>query len=291
MSGIEAVIARSRMEGGFSERKRFTIARREGIEKMRKFALADPHHYVLEVIQAAIANGAQYVDLRVTKTHATISYIGGGLAEHELAQLFDFLFASKDRADIGHLRELALGLNAALLFKPKRIVVESGDGTLAGSTRMVLHGEHGEIEVGRPDRAMSGTYIAIQDMNRRAMDGTWLSNFNSEWPREYQVIEQRCLAAPIPIVVGGRPLFGWASQRTPGLFGYKDVLAFDEGDLYGAIGVSPSFGNPDFRLLTWGVAIQSRSHALLPGHQIGGIVCFDRLHKTVDHSGIVDDAR
>lgn len=291
MTSIEAVIARSRMQGGFSERKRFTVARRRGIEKLRKFALSDPHHYVLEIVQAAIANGAEYVDLQIERDSATLSYIGGGLREHELAQLFDFLFASKDRSDIGHVRELALGLNAALLFKPDRIIVESGNGTLAGSTRMVVHSDHDEVEVGRPDKPMTGTFVSIQGMKRSALGGGWFSRFNADWPIECQVIEERCLAAPIPIVVGGRPLFGWASQRTPGLFGYKQVLAFDEGELYGALGLRPTFGNPDFRLLTWGVAIQSRSHILIPGHQLGGIVCFDRLHKTVDHSGIVDDAR
>lgn len=120
MSTIAEVIARSRHEGGFSERKRFTVARRRGIQKMRKFALADPHYYILELIQAAIANGARSVDVVVTAKSCTVSYVGGGLREHELAQLFDFLFASKDRADIGHVRELALGLNAVMLFAPDR---------------------------------------------------------------------------------------------------------------------------------------------------------------------------
>ena len=291
MTSIDQVIARSRMSGGFSERKRFTVARRRGIEKLRKFALADPHYYVLELIQAAIANHAEYVDLRVDRENATLSYIGGGLTEHELGQLFDFLFASKDRSDIGHVRELALGLNAALLFKPDKIVVESGDATLAGSTRMVVMGDHDVVEVGRPEKPMGGTFISIQGMKRNKLGGKWFSGFNESWPREYETVEERCLAAPVPIVVGDTPLFGWSSQRTPALFGYKQVLSFDEGELYGTLGLKPSFGNPEFRLLTWGVAIQSRSHVLIDGQQIGGIICFDRLHKTVDHSGIVDDER
>lgn len=291
MTSIDQVIARSRMSGGFSERKRFTVARRRGIEKLRKFALADPHYYVLELIQAAIANHAEYVDLRVDRENATLSYIGGGLTEHELGQLFDFLFASKDRSDIGHVRELALGLNAALLFKPDKIVVESGDATLAGSTRMVVMGDHDVVEVGRPEKPMGGTFISIQGMKRNKLGGKWFSGFNESWPREYETVEERCLAAPVPIVVGDTPLFGWSSQRTPALFGYKQVLAFDEGELYGTLGLKPSFGNPEFRLLTWGVAVQSRSHVLIDGQQIGGIICFDRLHKTVDHSGIVDDER
>jgi len=291
MTSIDQVIARSRMSGGFSERKRFTVSRRRGIEKLRKFALADPHFYVLELIQAAIANNAEYVDLRVGRHNATLSYIGGGLTEHELGQLFDFLFASKDRADIGHVRELALGLNAALLFAPDKIVVESGDATLAGSTRMVVMGDHDVVEVGRPEKPMAGTFISIQGMKRNKLAGKWFSGFNDNWPREYETVEERCLAAPVPIVVGDTPLFGWSSQRTPALFGYKEVLSFDEGELYGTLGLKPSFGNPEFRLLTRGVAIQSRSHVLIQGKQIGGIICFDRLRKTVDHSGIVDDER
>jgi hypothetical protein len=282
VSGIEAVIARSRREGGFSERKQFSVARSRGIEKLRKFALADPHYYILELIQSAIANGARHIDISIEPARCTVSYIGGGLLEAELGQLFDFLFASKDRTDIGHVRELALGINAVLRFEPDRVVVESGDGTLEGTTRMVLHGDTDQVEVGRADRPMTGTYVHIEGMKRARVRG-----FGSE----RGAIEQRCLAAPIPIIVNHESLFGYSSQRMPGLFGYRKALSFDEGDLYGTLGVSPSFGKASFQLLTRGVSIQSKEHALLPGSEIGGIVCFDALRKTVDHSGIVEDER
>lgn len=289
MNSIDQVIARSRQAGAFSERKRFSVARRRGIEKMRKFALADPHFYILELIGCAVSAGAQYLNIEVEPRRCVASFVGGRLLEHELAQLFDFLFASKDRLEIGHIRSLALGLNAAMIFEPERIVVESGDGTLSGTTRMVLHGGSDEVEIGRPVRALGGTYIALEGLDRKGR--TWLSLGDDDTSVEQRVIENRCLAAPIPIIVNGTPLFGFSTQRTPALFGYGSVVSFDEGDLYGTIGKDPTFPNPSFRLLTAGVAITSKKHDLVPGHAMGGIVCFDRLRKTADHSGIVEDER
>ena len=82
--------------------------------------------------------------------NVTLAYIGGGLGRDDLGNLFDYLFASKDRAEIGHLRELALGINAVLLFKPERVIVESGDGTL-----VLGHADH--IRVCQDGRSASLT--------------------------------------------------------------------------------------------------------------------------------------
>src|SRR5438046_10279095 len=118
MASIEEVIARSRQPfsagGGFSERKRFTVARSRAIQKVREFALADPHYYVLELIQSACANGAKYLDIRTEETRVVVSYVGGGFAESDLAQLFDFLFASKQDLQRTAIRSLAIGVNALL---------------------------------------------------------------------------------------------------------------------------------------------------------------------------------
>ena len=142
MSSIDEVIARSRQAGSFSERQRFTVARAEAIRKMRQFALADPYYFGLELIQAAIANGATYVDIEAKRTSFTLSYVGGGFDHESLAQLFDFLFASKAELAYSDLRQLALGVNALQLFAPKLISIESGDGTLAGTSRIEIEPKH-----------------------------------------------------------------------------------------------------------------------------------------------------
>ena len=284
MSAIDDVIQRSRQPGGFVEHKRFTVARSRAIEKMRKFALADPRFYVLELIQAAVANGADYVDLELRKSEVILSYVGGGFSEEELGQLFDFLFASKEQLEFADIRQLALGINALLLGRPDEVVIESGDGTAARTTRVRIDGRSEAIEVGRPHQPLRGTYVRASGVNRAALGG--LVDLG-----EQSAIEQRCLTAPVPIFVNSEPLFGYGASRTPRLLGYQSWLAFDEGDLYGAIGISRWEEDQVFKLLTFGVWIDTVRADILPGTPLGGIVCFDRLHKTADHAAIVQDER
>ncbi|MFH2005995.1 MAG: hypothetical protein ABI333_05345 [bacterium] len=290
MSDIGAVVARSRLPGGFSERKTFTLARSRAIRKMREFALADPYYFVLELIQAAVANGATYINVATDDKTFTLSYTRGYFREEELGQLFDFLFAGKDRTDIGHVRELALGINALFLFNPDRIVVESGDGTLQGTTRMEVTQGAEHVTIGKPKAPLRGTYIRADNVNRRAVRKKTALEPLPGMPMEAAAIEERCLTAPIPLLVNDTPLFGYTVRRIPRLLGYRRTIEFDEGDLFGALGVEPLEFTASFKLLTYGVWIQSVSQDLLGGGVgVGGILCFDRLHKTADHAGIVHD--
>jgi len=289
MSDIASVVARSRLAGEFSERRTFTLARTRAIQKMRQFALADPYYFVLELIQAAVANGATYINVATDDSTFTLSYTRGFFRAEELGQLFDFLFAGKDRSDIGHVRELALGINALLLFNPDRIVVESGDGTAEGTTRMVVNKNAENVDIGRSKLALSGTYIRAENLSRRAVRKKTSLEPLLNMPLEAAAIEERCLTAPIPVLVNDKPMFGFATQAIPRLLGYQRTLEFHEGDLFGSLGVYPQGFTPSFKLLTFGVWIQSVSRNILPNVGVGGIICFDRLRKTADHSGIVHD--
>ena len=292
MSAIEQVIARARQgEVEFAERKQFKLARTRAIEKLRRFALADPYFYILELIQAAIAGGADYVDIACSEGDVLVSWTGGYIEETQLAALFDFLFASKDRVDLANVRSLALGVNALLLFEPESVVIESGNGKEGGTTRMVITGGAESVDVGRAQGVLTGTYVRANKLNRRKVARETGRDGDASGGLEYATVELRCLAAPVPIVFNNHPLFGWASQRVPGLFGYKQVRSFDEGDLYGTIGWNPIGGVASFQLLTQGVWIQTYEFELIKGQRFGGIVCFDALHKTVDHSGFVRDER
>ncbi|HFE45392.1 MAG TPA: hypothetical protein ENJ18_07830, partial [Nannocystis exedens] len=208
MSSIDAVIARARRPGAFSERKTFTLARTRAIQKMRHFALADPHFYVLELIQASIASGATWVTIDSTPDSSTLSYVGGGFPEAGLANLFDFLFTSKDRSEFASLRALALGINALLLFEPDHLVIESGDGTLAGTTRMEIQTGADTLEIGRPDQALGGTFIRASGMKRGRMSRHSKLSIQGDGNDERDVIEQRCICAPVPIFFNGDPVFG-----------------------------------------------------------------------------------
>jgi hypothetical protein len=284
MAGIDDVIARSRQAGGFVERKRFAVARSRAIEKMRRFALADPYFYILELIQGAVANGANYVDIELARKEVTLSYVGGGFGADELGQLFDFLFASKENLDYADVRQFALGLNALLLAQPDEIVIESGDGRTGRTTRVRIDGRSEAVEVGKPGYDLRGTFLRISGLDRGRLGAR--DGFG-----ERGAIESRCLTAPVPIVVNSEPVFGYGRARTPRLLGFGRTLSFDEGDLYGTIGLAAAEADEMFRLLTWGVWVDAVRAGLLPGVRLGGIVGFDRLHKTADHAAIVQDER
>ena len=283
MTTIDQVIERSRQPGAFTKRKRFTVARERAITKMRKFALANPYYYILELIQAAIANGARHIDIQLEKDFIGLSYLGGGFGGTELGQLFDFLFTSKEQLEYADIRQLALGINTLLLAEPREVVIESGMGTLESTTRIRIDSRKNSVEVGTPVQALSGTYIRATAMNRALLG-------KSAMLKEFHVIEERCLTAPVPIIVNGDPLFGYTTDRTPRLLGFKRYLTFDEGDLYGALGEEEADGKHHFKLLTWGVWIETMERAMLPGVKLGGIVAFDRLNKSADHASIVRDA-
>lgn len=281
MSSIDAVIAQARRSGGFTERKRFTLARTQAIQKLRQFALADPAGYILELIQSAIANGATWLEIQRDEDTITLAYIGGGIPEAALGRLFDFLFASKDRADLGYLRELAIGVNALMVYEPRKIIIESGDGTREGTTRMELVAGEDRVDVGRPDHTLSGTFIRAEGLRG---EGKLRAH------RELALIETRCLAAPVPILYNDVAVFGHSTRRLPGLLGFRQHMSFDEGDLYGTIGLRmASGGQAEFNVLMRGVLIESIEHELVPGFPLGGVICCDGLRKSADHARIVRD--
>jgi hypothetical protein len=289
MAGIEDIIARSRQAGGFAERRRFSLARGAALRKLRDFALADPHFYVLELIQAAVAGGAHVIHVDFGPRHSLVAWKGWSLDRTELAHLMDHLFASHDALELARLRHLALGLNALRFFAPGRILLETGDGTQAH--RLAIRersAEEIELEVGAADQRLDWTYVHADGLDRRRARG------RSELGGEANAIETRCLCTPVPILLGLRAPFGAGTQRLPRVWGYHPTIGFDEGDLYGTLGLAPHGPGammfvPGVRLVTFGVWIQTEALRLLPEVRVGGVVSFDRLRKTADHAAVVHD--
>lgn len=281
MSSIDDVIARSRQPGQFKEVRRFTVARSEAMQKMRKFALADPNFYILELVQAAVANGAVYVDISASQRDVTLSYIGGGFKREELEDLFEFLFAAKSDVDVADVRQLALGINAIIGANPKEIVIESGAGTLETTHRVEILDQGKHVQMGMPDKPLDGTFISIKGIDRYKLNSAGAQ-------KEESVLMERCIMAPIPIIYNNDPIFGTASIRHPTLFGFTKTLKVDEGDLYGTIGIPNSNQSAHFRLVTHGVWVQSMPYDH-NGQRMGGALSFERLRKSADHSSIVQD--
>jgi len=161
------------------------------------------------------------------------------------------------------------------------VIIESGRGTLESTTRVVISAGGTSVEVGTPEFALDGTYIRAAGLIR--------SKLGNSQPQERNIIEECCITAPVPLLYNDDAIFGYTTTRIPKISGYKRTVTFDEGDFYGVIGVASTANLAHFRILTFGVWVQSIAHDFGGQQKIGGVIAFNKLRKTADHASIVDD--
>ena len=312
MKSIQELIASRQRGGQRSGRKRFKLARQRAVAKMRKFALADPSFFVLELIQSGIAHGASMVHVgtdgeEFSRGGGKFSLLYGG--EHyrreELGQLFDFLFTEKGSLENAHLRDLAIGINSMMLFEPKSIELLTGDGTIRGSTHMRVEAGGSTVELGAPDEPVRGVHLLARGLRHPAVQGaiaSGLARAHRELGTIARVVEERCMLTPVPVVLNGESISGYSSERSLPLFGYHNRTPVDEGDLYGTLGLTTSDALRGIKLMVRGVWIETVPHSSdvhggggrlksEGAGYIGGALSFDRLRKTADHAGVVRDDR
>lgn len=286
MSQLDELISRSRAPGTFVEKRSFTLARSKAIEKMREFSLRDPYRAVLELAQAAVFAGARWIAVDTSSDGLVVAWVGGkGLSRTELGELFDYLFADQGIAETRYLMQTAIGVNALLQRRPRRVRIESGDGTVEGTARMDLD-RAGNGDVGVPERPLAGTYLFCE------FGGGFFGRFTSVHnpARESELIETRCMYTPTPILLNGQAPFGYRTSRTVQLFGVKRAAQIEIGGRRGALGIPQPNVDPGVRLVVGGVWVTTREMQSL-GPQLVGVIADDRLRKTADMSDIVEDAR
>ncbi len=283
MSQLDALLARSRDPGAMVQRRKFTLSREKAIEKMREFSLRHPKQYVLEMVQAAIFAGASWVAVDISDEAMLLGYVGGKtLQEHELENIFDYLFADQANLRDRHLMQLAIGINA-VLQRASAIRIESGDGDTTIRLDMNAEG-HGEL--GRPEEPLAGTYVLVE------FQRSWLQRFvgGDGGSEETSLVETRCMYSPVPILLNGDAPFGFRAQRKLRLFGVRSQHHFEDEGRRGVLGVAPANMTPEFRLVVGGVWVSSRRIDTL-GSPLTGVICDDRLRKTADMSDVVEDER
>jgi hypothetical protein len=180
-------------EGGF----RLDWSR--ALDKVKRFQLSDPHRYVLELVQAAVAAGATAIGVETDADDVILRFDGRPFARMELERLFDHLFGqSRERT---HLRQLALGVNASLALKPKFVVVDSGDGREGARLRLTSHTDLSLTPLPAEER-LDGTRIHVRDRVswRTLVDAVRKS------PAEAQLLAEGCRFAPLPVRLNGKLL-------------------------------------------------------------------------------------
>ena len=159
----------------------FTLDQSRALEQLRQYQLVSPHEYILNLLASAVAAGASYVNLEHSMRSLVIERDGCAFQFEQLANLFSAVLVNQNSKESTALRELAVGLNGLLHFRPRFIqVVSTGP---EGSVRMKLTLHQLTVEklaekvqrcdfqgFGIDEEDPSRTFIEAEGLSRQPLD-------------------------------------------------------------------------------------------------------------------------
>jgi len=125
---VSLAYLRERLRGGARPvaRGQVRVDVSRALAKLRDHRLAEPAHWVLEVLRAATASGAERVDVSSAGGGLTVAFDGAPFPAEGLAALFDHALGGGAGGDATRLRLLGLGVNGVLALRPARVEIRSG---------------------------------------------------------------------------------------------------------------------------------------------------------------------
>ena len=272
---LSGLLAELRGAGEVDSLGRFTLDRAQARAKMRRFQLVDARRYVLELVQAAALRGATRVDFEVDADDMFMRFDGREFTAAELDDLWGSIFAEGDEPGLRGLRQLALGLNAALGLGPARIFVYSGD------QRLLLRPDRDEA-LAPGERAIAGTAIHVEKRLTLSLLVDVLRNVSGTLGEELH-LHERCRHASLAISLDGESIV--RGLHVEGAIVEQPIAA---PGVRGVVGLVAGARLAELRLLKDGVWIDSRPLAQC-GPGVVAIVEGERLRKDVSLARIVDD--
>jgi len=177
-----------RAEGVEESLGSFSLDREKAREKMRQFQLAEPHRYVLELVQAAVCKGATRIRFDIDADDMRMQFDGQPFSLQDLEHLYSSLFARQNTPENDARRQLALGVNAAMALNPRYLRVTSKDGK--HGVQLEARAGHDD-EFGEMSNPPDGTTIHVKSRFRPGLMVSFLQNLKGTLPEE-QVLRERC---------------------------------------------------------------------------------------------------
>jgi len=193
-TAADRLIADLRADGAEDSVGFFTVDRHTAMQKLRQYQLSTPEWFVLELIQGAVASGAQSVSVTV-QPGLSIRFDGSSFDKTDFEALWHSLLEPGDDDDIRARRALAIGLNGAVSSCAKYAAIRSRNGQTGVSLVLFADGE--EQPEGQPI-AQEGTEIFVKLRLRK-----WFSKLPN---RIEDLIIDRCRFSAVPVKVTGRYL-------------------------------------------------------------------------------------
>ena len=284
MSNLAELIKDLETEGKLDSVGDFTLDKKKAREKMKKYQLVDPHYYVLELVQAAVASGATYIDFYIDSDDCMITFDGENYTKDDLENMYSSLFMSQSDYTLDRYRELAIGVNSALALNPQFIKIISGDDE--GTVQLEIAPPNKEIMVDA-EESFKGTKIHVKDrMSWRVASRFLAKAIASKLPTEAKVLKEKCIYCRVPITVNKENI---NNEKQLDLQNVLTQVHPDWEEIKGSMGIPRTpYKLSHIEFVKWGVKINSR-HLKLSSIPLIGVVEANRLIKNVSQSDIVEN--
>ena len=184
-----------RIAGKFDSEGEFTLDPAKAREKLKKFQFPEPDSFAVHLVAAAIAGGARKVTVDSSAGKCVIQFDGFPLTREDLENLTTSLFVGSHLPQWTRLRELAIGVNAALGTHPT-VEVETNTGWRC----RFKPNANENIEATMP--IANGIRILAREAPVKAVSRF----FSRSHKPECKLVEAHCSLSGVPILVNGKPI-------------------------------------------------------------------------------------
>ncbi len=242
------------------------------LERLRKYRLSEPSHWVLEVVRAAVASGADEVHVRTDADDVEVRFAGNAFPEKAMKELLEQALNDGKSADQRRAKLLGLGVAGALGVEPRFVKVTSG-------------GVHLELA---PPSAVQITKVSQRTthVHVRKRLGVRVALSLVTGAPEAQALFERGRRFPGALVVNGEKVSTGDPFHRRLSRGITETIA-RRGTLVAGLPEGPPLTESVLELDVLGIHVGTRT-LKLPGLQLLAALRGDDMQRNVSGSDVVD---
>lgn len=183
---MDRFLKESSRAGQFDSRGQFTVAGQKALAKLAEHSLTRPEHWILKMVQAAVAGLSERLEVKQTRTEIALRFWFP--TAPSFVEVADALL-ELDKPALPFLGEMAIGLRALLKSRKFEVCWSQGPS---------LRWTGANLEEGTRNARASSFEIVV------AYSPGWLSGGAEERAGETQIVHSRAVYCPIPLLWDSR---------------------------------------------------------------------------------------